>query len=185
MLPIDWPKFFERIPPGSEPAWLSEMAQEARSASSAADAGPPVLLEQLRDVTPAERIGLALAEMRQQAARVLAMSEGELPDPRRPLNELGFDSLTGVEFCNRVSRSVGQHLNPALLFDYPTLESFAAYLVRDLLQMECRQEPAIEEKEEKEETAQDVRQQAITEVQAMSEEEMDALVMDQLEKLRE
>ena len=185
VLPIDWPKFFERIPPGSEPAWLSEMAQEARSASSAADAGPPVLLEQLRDVTPAERIGLALAEMRQQAARVLAMSEGELPDPRRPLNELGFDSLTGVEFCNRVSRSVGQHLNPALLFDYPTLESFAAYLVRDLLQMECRQEPAIEEKEEKEETAQDVRQQAITEVQAMSEEEMDALVMDQLEKLRE
>ena len=30
VLPIDWPKFFERIPAGSEPAWLTEMARTAR-----------------------------------------------------------------------------------------------------------------------------------------------------------
>ncbi len=30
VLPINWSKFFERIPPGSEPPWLSEIAREAQ-----------------------------------------------------------------------------------------------------------------------------------------------------------
>ena len=67
---------------------------------------------------------------------MLAIDEANLPDPRRTLNELGFDSLTAVEFANRVGRSIGQHINPALLFDYPTLESLAGYVVRDVLQLE-------------------------------------------------
>lgn len=31
VLPIEWPKFLERIPADSEPAWLTEMARAARS----------------------------------------------------------------------------------------------------------------------------------------------------------
>ena len=58
VLPIDWPKFFERIPAGSEPAWMTEMARTARSAAPAAESGPPELLEKLQAVTPAERIGI-------------------------------------------------------------------------------------------------------------------------------
>ncbi len=78
-----------------------------------------------------------MASLRQQAARVLAMDDAHLPDPRRTLNELGFDSLTAVEFCNRVSRSIGQRLNPTVLFDYPTLESLAGYVLRDVLGLEA------------------------------------------------
>ena len=70
------------------------------------------------------------------------MDEANLPDPRRTLNELGFDSLTAVEFCNRVGRSIGQHLNPAVLFDYPTLESLAGYVVRDVLHLESAERSA-------------------------------------------
>ena len=93
-------------------------------------------MEKLQAVTPAERLELTVASLRQQAARVLAMDDAHLPDPRRTLNELGFDSLTAVEFCNRVSRSIGQRLNPTVLFDYPTLESLAGYVLRELLAME-------------------------------------------------
>jgi NAD(P)-dependent dehydrogenase (short-subunit alcohol dehydrogenase family) len=183
VLPIDWRKFFERIPAGSEPAWLLDISREARSADSAQESGPPVLLEKLQSVTPAERLEVALTFIRQQAARVLAMDDANLPDPRRTLNEVGFDSLTGVEFCNRVGRSVGQHLNPAVLFDYPTLESFAGYVVRDVLHMESESEaetpPAQPEKAEEE-----ARQQTLADVEGMSEEEMDALVTQQLDKLQ-
>jgi NADPH:quinone reductase-like Zn-dependent oxidoreductase len=183
VLPIDWPKFFERIPAGSEPAWLAEMARGARAAGSA-DTGPPVLLERLKGATPSERIGLALAQVRQAAAEVLAMGDAELPDPRRPLNELGFDSLTGVEFCNRVGRSVGEHLNPTLLFDYPTLESLAAHVVRDILRLETDGEPPAAQPQPAPEAVQDeIRDQTLAEVEAMSEDEMDALVDAQLEKL--
>jgi hypothetical protein len=180
VLPIDWPKFFAQIPSGGEPDWLADMAREARAAAPSAESGPPVLLEKLQGVTPAERLGLAVTHLRQQAAKVLAMDDAELPDPRRRLNELGFDSLTGVEFCNRVGQSIGEHLNPTVLFDYPTLETLAGHVVRDVLHMECEEEAP---KAGPEDALSEVRQQAMNEVESMSEEEMNALVNEQLEKL--
>jgi myxalamid-type polyketide synthase MxaB len=181
VLPIDWSKFFARIPAGSEPAWLSEMAREARAAALDAD-GPADLLEELQKVTPGERLETALLHIRKQAARVLAIDEDNLPDPRRTLNELGFDSLTGVEFVNRVGRSVGQQFNPALLFDYPTLEALSGYVVRELLRLDCESggcepepEPATTEEESRAATA--------AAVQEMTEEGLNALVAKQLEQL--
>jgi acyl transferase domain-containing protein len=182
VLPIDWPKFFERIPAGSEPAWLAEIAGAARSIAPAEESGPPELLEKLLAVTPAERVELAIAGLRQQAARVLAMDDAHQPDPRRTLNELGFDSLTAVEFCNRLSRSIGQRVNPAVLFDYPTLESLAGYVLRDLLGMEAagESEPSPPEDAAAQESA-----KVLDDVENMSEEEMDALVTAQLERLEQ
>ena len=121
-----------------------------------------------------------MQSIRRQAAKVLAMPEGELPDPKRILNELGFDSLTGVEFCNRVARSIGQHLNPAILFDYSTIERLAEHVVRDILQLETEGQGATPEA-----AADAVREQAVEEVADMSEEDMDALVNAQIRKLRE
>ena len=60
VLPIDWRKFFERIPAGSEPAWLLDIAREARAADSPGESGPPVLLEKLQSVTPARAAGSGL-----------------------------------------------------------------------------------------------------------------------------
>jgi NAD(P)-dependent dehydrogenase (short-subunit alcohol dehydrogenase family)/acyl carrier protein len=179
VLPIDWPKFFARIPQGSEPAWLEEMARDAREAVPTVDAAP-VLLDELEKVTPTERLELALNHIRKQAARVLAIDESNLPDPRRTLNELGFDSLTAVEFANRVGRSIGQNLSPSILFDYPTLESLAGHVIRDMLQMETKSAQASVDSE------QEVNQekvQAVADVEEMSEEEMEAVVMRQLQKL--
>jgi acyl carrier protein len=180
VLPIDWPKFFARIPAGSEPAWLAELAREARTAVTP-EAARPVLLEELQSVTPAERLDLALDHVRKQAARVLAIDEANLPDPRRTLNELGFDSLTAVEFANRVGRSIGQHLSPSLLFDYPTLESLTRHLVCDVLQLQSTAAPPAEAREE---AVEDDRVQVLTDVESMSEEDMDALVSQQLEQLQ-
>jgi acyl transferase domain-containing protein len=96
VLPVNWAKFFERIPVGAEPAWLSDLACQTRAAHGAKASGPPVLADELKTVTAGERLEVATTYLRQQAAQVLAMDEKQLPDARRPLNELGFDSLTGV-----------------------------------------------------------------------------------------
>jgi NADPH:quinone reductase-like Zn-dependent oxidoreductase/acyl carrier protein len=168
VLPIDWPKFFARIPAG-----------EARTAVTPEDACP-LLLQELQSVTPAERLELALNHVRRQAARVLAIDESNLPDPRRTLNELGFDSLTAVEFANRVGRSIGQHINPSLLFDYPTLESLTRHLVCDVLQLDSAAAPPAGD----EEAADESRAQVLADVEGMSEEDMDAVVLQQLEQLQ-
>lgn len=184
VLPVNWGKFFARIPAGAEPAWLSEMARQARAAGGGQQAsGPPVLLEKLKEVTPGERLELATHFFRQQAAQVLAMDESQLPDARRPLNELGFDSLTGVEFCNRVARAIGCHLNPTLLFDYPTLESLAGFVVKDLLHLEVAA-AAVASTGDAEALNEDAsREQTLDNVESMSDAEIDALVMAQLNRL--
>ncbi len=177
VIPMDWPKFFRRIPSGGEPPWLSEIARDERGAVAAVDASP-VLLEELKRVTPAERLGLALTFLRRQAARVLDVDESNLPDPRRTLSELGFDSLMAVEFCNRVSHVIGQRLNPTVLFDYPTLERLAGHVLRDVLAMEPAAAEPVDE-------AQRAAAKALDDVEDMSEEEMVALVKAQLGSLRE
>jgi len=178
VLPIEWPKFFERIPAGSEPAWLSEMADAVRSVSSP-EQSRPLLLEKLQAVTPSERLELAITSVRKLAAKVMAMDQDNLPDPRRTLNELGFDSLTAVEFVNRVGQSIGQQISPSLLFDYPTLESLSQYVVRDLLQLDT----ATSSSSEADVTELDFLENAATDVEEMSEEEMDAEVTRQIELL--
>jgi acyl carrier protein len=184
VLPIDWTKFLSRIPEGSEPSWVTDIARKVREAAPQAGGGPPALLEKLNNVTATERHEVLLTYMRQQAARVLVLEDTDLPDARRPLNELGFDSLTGVEFCNRISQAIGQQLNPALLFDYPTLESLAGHLVRDVLGLESElaEEPPVADDKN---GAANARERILNDVEGMSEEEMEALVMGQLERLQQ
>jgi NADPH:quinone reductase-like Zn-dependent oxidoreductase/acyl carrier protein len=181
VLPIDWTKFFALIPPGTEPAWLSDLAHSSRAVDGTQRSGPPVLFEKLKAATPGERLDLVTTFLRQQAARVLAIDEDHLPDPRRKLNELGFDSLTGVEFVNGVGRAIGQEINPALLFDYPTLESLASYIVRDALHLASEAEVPPDEPAE---TVEAGREQLAEDVKGMSEDEMNTLVSTQLELLQ-
>jgi acyl carrier protein len=181
VLPIDWTKFFALIPPGTEPAWLSDLAHSSRAVDGTQRSGPPVLFEKLKAATPGERLDLVTTFLRQQAARVLAIDEDHLPDPRRNLNELGFDSLTGVEFVNGVGRAIGQEINPALLFDYPTLESLASYIVRDALHLASEAEVPPDEPAE---TVEAGREQLAEDVKGMSEDEMNTLVSTQLELLQ-
>jgi polyketide synthase 12/myxalamid-type polyketide synthase MxaB len=162
-----------------------DLASEARADGTPDEGSVPVLLEKLENVTPGEHLEITLLFIQQQAARVLAREDEDLPDPRRPLNGLGFDSLTAVEFCNAVGRSIGKHLNPTVLFDYPTLEGLAGYLVRDVLDLEP---DATEEKDsigEREDDAAEIREQTLQVVEEMTEEEMDALVAEQLGRLQQ
>jgi hypothetical protein len=80
---------------------------------------------------------------------------------------------------NRVGQSIGQQISPSLLFDYPTLESLSQYVVRDLLQLDT----ATSSSSEAEVTELDFLEKAATDVEEMSEEEMDAEVTRQIELL--
>ena len=59
VLPIDWPKFFERIPAGQR-AGLADGDRPRGPRRGIRRSGPPQLLEELQAVTPAERLELAV-----------------------------------------------------------------------------------------------------------------------------
>jgi acyl carrier protein len=64
------------------------------------------------------------------AAAVLGHTGGHDIDAERAFQDLGFESLTGVELRNRLKAETGLALSRTLIFDYPTPTALADHLQR-------------------------------------------------------
>ncbi|MEU1999322.1 SDR family NAD(P)-dependent oxidoreductase [Nocardia gamkensis] len=115
----------EQAEAGALPALLSALAPAA--ARPGRTGGEPV--GRLASATPADRAEVALAVTREQAAAVLGHATAEAIDPETAFTELGFDSLAGVEFRNRLAQATGLSLPSTLVFDHPSARAVAEFLV--------------------------------------------------------
>ncbi|OBK98317.1 polyketide synthase [Mycobacterium asiaticum] len=90
------------------------------------------LPERLRRAEPKERQRQLVELVRQHVAIVLGHRGGRDVDPQRPFQDLGFESMTGVELRNRLIAATGLPLSRTLIFDYPTPAKLAEHLGRQL-----------------------------------------------------
>ena len=82
---------------------------------------------QLRQCPPERRRQLLADHVATQASTVMGLTPAEL-DPTTGFFQLGMDSLMSVTLQRNLSASLGQPLSPAVIFDYPTVDSLAAHL---------------------------------------------------------
>jgi len=109
--------------------------------AAAADGGdiPVVLrglagfLERLAGLSAAELRPLLVEFVQSHVAGVLAHGTAATIDVHRLFNELGFDSLAGVELRNRLNRETGLKLPATLIFDHPTTVQLADHLLTELV----------------------------------------------------
>ncbi|MGO4618267.1 SDR family NAD(P)-dependent oxidoreductase [Nocardia sp. 2YAB30] len=99
----------------------------ARRAASGVAAGGQ-LAQRLAGAPEDQRDELVLGFVREHAAAVLGHPSPAAIEPETPFNELGFDSLGGVELRNRLAEATGMKLPSTLVFDYPTATAVAKLL---------------------------------------------------------
>ncbi|PVE04916.1 type I polyketide synthase, partial [Streptomyces scopuliridis] len=119
---------------GEIPALLSGLIRTpSRRSATAAPRSAESLGQRLTGLTDEERRDVLLTLVRDQAAVVLGHADGTAVGASRQFQELGFDSLTAVDFRNRLNAATGLRLPATLLFDYPTPAAVVDHLHSQLV----------------------------------------------------
>ncbi|MFI6867730.1 SDR family NAD(P)-dependent oxidoreductase [Nocardia sp. NPDC050406] len=140
-------RLFDRATGRAEPYLAAMRFDRARLRREARDGGVPAVLRgflpraarrataassslaaRLGSVPETQRAEVVLELVREHAAAVLGHGSAEDIAPSERFDALGFDSLGGVEFRNRLSKATGLRLPSTLVFDHPTAAAVAAFL---------------------------------------------------------
>ncbi|GAB1639966.1 SDR family NAD(P)-dependent oxidoreductase [Krasilnikovia sp. MM14-A1259] len=128
------------------PAMLTGLARPGRPTAGRRTAtAARNLVHRLVALPVPERQKEILTLVRTEAALVLGLPGPNAIDAGRYFRQLGFDSLTALEFRNRIGESVGVRLPAALVFDYPTPAGLADYLGEKLADREVDDQPVLDQ----------------------------------------
>ncbi|MEV7190609.1 SDR family NAD(P)-dependent oxidoreductase, partial [Streptomyces sp. NPDC093510] len=134
---LDTAKVVKAMRPGEEldPLLRALVRTPARRTARAAGRSGEgrQLADRLAAMDARARNDYLLDLVRTAAAAVLGHAAGQSIAPTLSFKDLGFDSLTGVEFRNRLTTETGIRLPATLVFDYPTPDALAGFLHAELL----------------------------------------------------
>jgi acyl transferase domain-containing protein/acyl carrier protein len=173
--PVQWNRFLESF--SVCPPLLSEFVLETGINTTAEPIAEQALelLTQL-EKQPRKRQELLTAFLREQVIKVLRLSSSYRLDIHQSLFDMGMDSLTSVELRNRLQTLLGRSLSSTALFDYPNIDALVQYITSEMFAVSPEQEP-----EEKHST---ITPTTLTNIEQISEDEAEALLLKQLEKLK-
>ncbi|MEW2453734.1 type I polyketide synthase [Streptomyces albus] len=125
---VDW----ERFVPGVTAVRASRLWDEVapQGATTSEQVGGAVgLRDRLVGVVGVARRAMVTDVVRGQVAAVLGFADADGLDVSKSFRDLGFDSLTAVEFRNALAAETGLKLPSTLVFDHPTPSALTEFLL--------------------------------------------------------
>ncbi|MBD2522068.1 type I polyketide synthase [Nostoc sp. FACHB-133] len=206
VMPVQWSKFTQAFPRGKKEAegqrgWGAEGKEngllptregaynenifsallvhpESLLSSQPKSSPASQLYERLENAPPGRRKDLIFEAVQGEVAKVLRMKSAQV-DGKKPFNTMGMDSLTAVELRNALMELLKVTLPATLVFEYPSLESLSEYLA-ELVILKI---PSSATKELP--TAPSKINLAVEQMEQFSEDELEALLAQELATLNE
>jgi acyl carrier protein len=110
--------------------WVGELGHRGDAPAHKPMTRSADLKERFKDLPPDDLHRQLVELVRAHAAAVLGHTGSHDIDVGRAFQDLGFESLTGVELRNRLKAETGLSLPRTLIFDYPTPTALADHLQR-------------------------------------------------------
>jgi acyl carrier protein/NAD(P)-dependent dehydrogenase (short-subunit alcohol dehydrogenase family) len=135
---INWPQFLKNFPKASLNSIYAAFkqpeiaAEKSQSQTQAPSANQIVWREVLSAIESGQRAQHLIVLLTSAINKVIGADEHEPIELRKPLFDLGLDSLTAVELKNRLETNFMCSLSTTLLFDYPTLEALSEHLKKNM-----------------------------------------------------
>ncbi len=127
---VDWERFAPLFT-SVRPSPLLRDLPQVRQALSTAPVGESGMVARLSGLAEDEQRRVLLDLVREQVVAVLGGDQ--VVESGRAFKELGFDSLTAVEFRGAIGTVTGLKLPATLVFDYPTPSVLAEHLRAELV----------------------------------------------------
>ena len=170
VLALDWQRLGERLEADERPSLFDELVPAQRRR---ARAQMPSLRERLATLPPSDAQRELLLHVEGEVRKIMGLADARAIDGKQGFFELGMDSLMALDLKNRLQQSLRHPLPPTFLFNYPNLDSLQSYLAAELLGVRT---PADAD-------AADQESAALSEVEQLSELEMERLINHELEQL--
>ena len=152
-----------------------EIASGAPAASRSGE-----IARHLLEARVADRAAIALEHVAQQVATVLRVGRPELLDPRQRLMDMGLDSLMALDLRGRLGVGLGraEAVPATLIFEHPTIEAIAAFVIREAGAADDSSEPP-----RRDTSPEPALEEAAARIAHLSEDEVEALLLKKLETL--